>query len=233
MARLLTSLGIPCGHEAFFNTVKTASISRVQGELFPENSHASTHNVVTGEKLSEWVDEDNLIADSSYLAAPLIDHEALKDVKVVHVVRNPIKVVSSFVYDIHFFSKENERELIWREYVKDNLPGVDINTTNLKDEINAAAYYWIHWNQMIEQKSADREYFRLQVEDGCTAELLDFLNVKEKPVQVFSNKRINSWRGIDDKGPQSISIDHITDLNVQRQFVELAREYGYLFKSLL
>ena len=228
MARLLTSLNIPCGHESVFDRADdiNAYRARGQGNLLPQCSFAATHDVLTGKPHDEWLDESDLLAESSYLAAPFIDYPGLldDDVKVIHVVRNPINVVSSFVYDVEFFMN-GPKAAGYDTFVSKYLPALKSMSpcdTPMK-AINKTVFFWTKWNKMVQQKSIGREYFRFNVEDKCTPELLDFLDVDDPPADIFDNDKINSWK-VDRR---KITLDSISDPHILAEFQELAEEYGY------
>ena len=79
MARLLTSLGIMCGHEAIFNYdgILKANL-RLQGKLNIKTSHVSSHDILTDTPIESWHDPETAIAESSYLAAPFLKTKLLK-----------------------------------------------------------------------------------------------------------------------------------------------------------
>ena len=104
MARFLTSLGIPCGHESIFDwkgykwaEKRLANKERIE---LSNTSKSSYHpQAVPGQRivqLEKWIDINELEAESSYMAAPFLGRDILKDVTIIHIVRNPIKVVNSF-----------------------------------------------------------------------------------------------------------------------------------------
>lgn len=67
MSKLLTSAGIPCGHEA-------------------------TYSVTRG-----FIDKPDLSADSSWLVSPLLDDSRFDDTTIIHVVRKPLNIINSFI----------------------------------------------------------------------------------------------------------------------------------------
>lgn len=85
MAELFNSNGIPCTHEKVF---------RVANHTLPEYYN------VTGRVR-------NKTAESSWLAAPFVEElvQLRPQLKVVQVVRDPIKVIQSFL-DLEFFSSK-------------------------------------------------------------------------------------------------------------------------------
>jgi hypothetical protein len=78
-AKYLTSAGINCGHELIFTN---------------SGVEAANKNLLIN---------NNVQADSSYMAAPYLSHSLLKNAKIVHLVRDPIKVLNSFVSGYVYF----------------------------------------------------------------------------------------------------------------------------------
>src|SRR5438874_64358 len=93
LANLLTRSGIPCGHESIFTPGGLdEALARVEGR---SPIHVSAISV---EACGPWLpDALSLVADSSYMAAPFLDHAVLAYAHVLHVVRHPMDVINSFV----------------------------------------------------------------------------------------------------------------------------------------
>ncbi|MEI8270832.1 MAG: hypothetical protein WCG45_05710 [bacterium] len=154
MARLLTSLGIPCSHEAIFNYKGLDFAKKVLiGEAPLETSFCSTHDILNNEeKLEDWL-EGEIIAESSYMAAPFLNESFLNEVKIIHVVRNPFKVISSFTEDVKFF-EDGAIYKEWKDFVFFHLPELK----KIKDPIEMACYFYVTWNRMIENKYSNNGY---------------------------------------------------------------------------
>lgn len=94
-ARLLSSAGMPCGHETVFS-FDGYDLLRAPG----------------------------LKADSSWLAAPFLDDEDLAGIQVVHLVRHPQHVIESLVR-MRFFSGEVEAYQPYLDFARKYLPSLD------------------------------------------------------------------------------------------------------------
>jgi hypothetical protein len=96
MAKLLTSLGVPCGHETIFDFdgIERA-LERIAGSIPLKLSETSLR------AKEDWVDVNTIVADASYMAAPYLDF--FPDATIIHVVRHPVKVINSFCNYIHYF----------------------------------------------------------------------------------------------------------------------------------
>lgn len=139
-ARNLTKAGIHCGHESIFNLQELEGAKkRLKGELIIEASKIST--TLKGKPL--WFDPLQLKADSSYMAAPFLDDEILKETKIIHLIRHPLSVISSFVKNLGYFGQEYESP--WEKFMYKYLPSIK----NFNDPLDRACEYYIKWNKMI------------------------------------------------------------------------------------
>ena len=167
MAKLMTSIGFPCGHEAIFdNTGWEAALARLRKEQPIEISLIA--------KLASMPDEGHgvnwfwkrkalpLVADASYMAAPFLDKEELKDVTIIHTVREPMRVINSFISGFEYF-QNNEQETMcpYHNFIYTYVPEVK----EMPDPVSRAALYYLRWNEMIEKKSKGHKYFRHRVEN--------------------------------------------------------------------
>lgn len=194
-------------------------------------------NVFTAEGYIGW---KNYQGDSSWYAAPYI--HKIGNVPILHIVRDPQKVVHSF-YRLGLFSN-----LSWRNFVIDPNPfylikryvlkpknivnrynhvinNRKIIRTNsecfkLNDEILRIWKYWLDWNLLIEEKSQNSEvkYMRVKLEeiDDNWEKIIKHLgfNVSVKPAKAKNTK--NKYP--DRKTPALKPPDEV---------IELASKYGY------
>lgn len=118
-ARVLTAAGVPCGHEARFHRnrigLDRVGLNRVRALVGPR-----------------------LVAESSWLAVPALDH--LGDRAVVHAVRHPLGVVASLL-GIDFFRDPDQAP--WRRVVEDHLPLTG-------DPLVDGMRFWTAWNRRVE-----------------------------------------------------------------------------------
>lgn len=218
MARLLTSLNIPCSHEAIFNYQGLNYAKEVLNGNYPlKNSHCSTYDILNLKKIDKWL-HSNVIAESSYMAAPFLKDDILKNTKIIHIVRNPLKVISSHVKDINFFEPHKKHNL-WLDYVLSEVPELN----SIENTIEKACYFYTHWNNMIEANIVNHINIRHNTENCCTPELLDFLEVKN-PINEFKNNQINSWK----KRTEDLTLNDIPDGSIRNDFIAIGEKYGYL-----
>ena len=207
MARLLTDLGIMCGHESIFTS------EGIDDAIEKLNKKKSIEiSDVSKDKNSEnWFDANLQIADSSYMAAPFLEHDCLSNCKIIHVVRNPIKVISSTYIDANFFDCPIQIPYIY--FVYSHLPELK----NIKNKIERTVAYYVWWNELIEKTCQ----FRIQVE--CIGQkLFDFLEI-EKPEKIFDNNKINAWN----KRKKDLTLNDIPNGSIKNEFIKKIEQYGY------
>ena len=212
MARLLTSLGYMCGHEAIFDYTELEMAKlRLKGNLPLTSSPTSR-----GEG---WFVPEKMVAESSYMAAPFLEDVCLDNVKVIHIVRNPLEVISSHHLDIRFFQKTNDL-IEYKKFVAKYLPGLSA----IENPLELACYYYVHWNKMIEDKTKNKTYFFHRVEDKCSQKLLDFLEIETIPSGVFTDDKVNSWR----KRKKNVQIKDIPNGEIKKELIQTMKRYGYI-----
>ena len=216
MARLLTSVGVLCGHESVFNwSGLHHALMRLRGEEPLDLSHASKVHFQDGQnvKAEIWLPNvQDIIAEASYMAAPFLCRDFLEYTKVIHVVRNPCRVVNSFVNYIQYFVSDHPstsyEQLIYRTLpmLKTKMPAYD-----------RAALYWIEWNKLIEARKANL-FFRVEEDPKA---VIDFVKGVGEP---FNDPSINSYRR---PGTDRFLPDKIESKEILERFEKLAKEYGY------
>lgn len=191
LAKLLTSLGIPCGHESIFDNNREELKEKIlKSEIF--FSHASLHmrtpsnSGYTFRPLPKWTSKE-IVADSSYMSAPYLGDPLIQNVAVIHLIRHPLKVITSFVKDGQFF-KEKYPSNAWEDFIYSFLP----NMKNYETQIDRTAYFYINWNKLIfENGKKHSRYFLHRIEDDLN-NLFEFLG-KSNPSFFYNDKKANSW----------------------------------------
>ena len=218
LARLLTSVGIPCGHESIFDfNGWDIAVMRMNGEKPVKLSYCSTHKWENKEwaAISEWLPKEDLQAESSYMAAPYIDKV---DATKIHVVRSPVKVVNSFCHGVGYF-KSLDKMSKYEEFVYSFLPELKVPMT----QYDRACMYYVLWNEMIEKKCPG--IYRFRVEDPVE-HVLEFIGVNTS--DYFSDRRTNSLCDT-----THFCVDMISDGEVKSRFVKIAYRYGYNLNNVL
>ena len=221
MARLLTSIGIPCGHETIFDYRGTRGArKRLIGEEPLRLSFvASTNYDIQQNKFHpiDWLpDVSMIVAESSYMAAPFLRCDLLKDAKIIHVVRNPVDVVSSFCNHIDYFSNTpNPGNLVYETFIYRHIKKLKVKMP----QYDRAALYYLRWNEMIENQKPD---FFFRVEDD-PKDLLKFLGVPDD-VEYFKDKKANTLKKKDSLG---FNWTQIESRQIRKEFIEVSKKYGY------
>jgi len=206
MARLLTSLGLPCGHESIFNLSLRDLNDRLINRDF-KYSICSIWDTLQEKDLPKWVDLKTLKADSSYMAAPFLKHPTIADVPVIHVVRNPLQVISSFILDGEFFTYKvkdnvffpppksahlNKHVFPYEAFMTRHVPLME----SVHSPVERACRFYIEWIKMIEaENNGTRKFLRVKIEDQkpVSEDVLSFLQLQKRD-NVFSDSTSNSWK---------------------------------------
>ena len=162
-AHLLTSIGIPCGHEHIFNfESKKKCFDRL---VYPEkriNSFVSEHSLIDEKYHNEFVDPKKTVAESSYFLVPYLNENYLKNIPLIHVVRNPLKVIRSFVDDFDYFKDIEDKKIeIFENFMYLNYPEIK----NFKNPYDRAGQYYISCNEKIFKQKKERPYLLVKIEE--------------------------------------------------------------------
>lgn len=217
-AKLLTALGFPCGHERVFNGSELSELS--------DSIDRDCNNSACGKHFGlEFAGCP--IAESSYMAVPYLDHEILKDCRIIHVVRDPLKVIRSFLNNLLFFreGRANFRHA-QEQFLYEHLPHLEL----LPDPVSRACFYYLRWNQMIEESIGDRKYLLYPIENGPET-VLRFMGIASDRVELPDHS-CNAYSKWPDHMRITTNLPAITDEEIQACFLwkevaTLARKYGY------
>ncbi len=205
LAKWLTAVGIPCGHESIFtpNGLEEA-FKRLSNPVLIENSKTSLE---TG----KWLENpQDIVADSSYMAVPFLDY--FKNTKKIHILRHPISVIRSFFHDGGFFTKPYPVLSPWEDFIFEHVPV-------LKQDIHPVlrtCLYYIEWSKKI--KDVDFVY---KLEDDISA-LAKWLTVKYCP---GVSTKTNTWKK--NKFGSSFGLENIPDGLIKDEFVKVGHSQGY------
>lgn len=175
-AKLLTQVGIPCGHECLFDyRGYKGLVERLSGQRRITNSPIS---IETG----KWVLARDIVAESSYAAAPFMSSQICKAAKQIHLVRHPMKVITSFTRDFKYFVHSipglRSQDIEWQQFIYEHLPEL----SQISNQMERAAYFYVNWNRMIQQNKGNR-YFLHKIESPIEP-ALDFLEVPRQSIAV-------------------------------------------------
>ena len=218
VARLLTSLGYPCTREGIFaveddpSEALSSSLNRIH-----HNSFAVSE--ISQDREGDWYNFEKYpcpIADASYMAAPFLLHEELEEVKVVHLVRHPVKVIFSFLRFGYFGELNLSKHFKWENHIHHYLP--DAYESN--DPVENACMFYLGWNEMIEKRQSN--YFFHRIEDG-EGPLLEHLGI-DPTEDMYSNKKCNTNNAREIFGK---TWGDIPDSGIKSTLLEIAKRYGY------
>lgn len=225
LARLLTSAGLPCGHESFFDSKGLeVALTRLSGEKRIKLSWVSTNEMKldgSWHPTNEWVDIFAVTSESSYFAAPYLKHEALEGTKVIHVVRNPIKVVNSFVNSLNYFDLKDKNDPI-EEFIYSILPGLRAPMSQLE----RACLYYVWWNEMIRSDLKNKDFVFHRIEDDIQP-VLDFVG-KPRTKNLYSETDANTMLK---RGEKRFQMNQLPEGYVKNRFMEIGKQYGYEMSS--
>lgn len=184
MAKVLTQMGIPCGHESIFDY---AGIDKATS-ILDDKSLTQTSDV--SQRSGHYVDVETIRAESSYLAAPFLEHKLIENIPVIHVTRHPLKVISSFINEANYFKKD-KRLNEYEQFIYTHLPELKQYPTQLLKTM----YYYIRWNQLIFDSCLHRPYFRIQAEEKDLTALAKFIGANLDCPEAYNvSRNTNSWR---------------------------------------
>lgn len=215
---------MPCGHESFFNyqdidsaTAKLSGIARPTLSECSQLRHKPNGHL---ESIDPYVrDLSNLVAESSYMAAPHLHHPCLKNTVVVHMVRHPVKVVNSFINYLCYFHEPSicvPPNPIYEAFIYRHLPELK----KYSAPFERAAMYYVLWNEMIETREV---IGRFRAEDGPLP-LMSALGLDGKP---FDDRTVNTY----ECPGQRFDVGMLPKGEVKDRFVEMGIRYGYRMSS--
>jgi hypothetical protein len=213
LANLLTKCGLPCGHECIFTPWGLEeALARLQGRSAVQVSAMSV------ESCGDWFQgAGDVVADSSYMAAPFLDPAVLRDARIIHVVRHPMDVINSFVIGLNYFQQWIPPDA-WHWFIYTHVPELRLDYHPLE----RAALYYIRWNRMIEARSAGKPYFFCQVED-ITRQFFDYLGRRCDDENLLAARKVNGRMD----GKPAYAFEDIPSAPIRRELADLAERYGY------
>jgi len=191
MAKMLDAVGIPCGHEKIF-------------------SLAINTNLIL-------CDDSAYLAESSWLAVPFLNSVLLEDTPIIHIVRDPLDVISSYLSNKIYLIKKSP---YWIYQAAFEPWMYDEKVTALE---MACAHYW-YWNDRIESYK-DRTYFFHRIEDDAE----EFLN--NLGHSVIDDKVSPGYNHVKDIAHrvtwEEIMNCQMQDEQLKERLIEMTKRYGY------
>lgn len=224
MAKLLTALGLPCGHESVFSyhSLKKC-IRRLHKPACRKMSFCSTHDARDRRLLPKWVDPAKAVAESSYMMVPHLDHPDLAGVPLVHVVRSPLRVVSSFVHSLNYFRgtipDRHPGRYQWERLIYATLPEI----ASIPTQVERACYFYTAWNRLVERQAGARPYLRCRVEEVASdPAFYEFVGRTPLPGTAPPGDT-NSFGAYDGR----VAFGDVPPGDTRDSIVEMSERYGY------
>ena len=197
MSKVLTELGIPCGHETIFNE-----------NGISEDRNSWKLSSLSLETTGSWVDPQNIVADSSYFAVPFLNQ---LNCKKIHVVRNPLKVIRSLSYGINYFSNSVPSNK-WEKFIYNYLPELNKDMSQLE----RTCLFYVSWNKMIKSD------FMYKLEDDLIL-LTDYLKIPFKEVKVSNKTNTFTY----EKVRKPLFLEDIPNGEIKNLFINYCVELNY------
>lgn len=207
MAKIFTQSGISCGHESIFNV----------GGLEEANKRLNNPKLIENSTVSEFhgLKNQEIIAESSFMSVPFLSE--FKNSTIIHLVRNPMHVVKSWVTDINAFDNI-KTDNKYQQFIYKHLPELK----NDMSQIDRGCLYYILWNKLIQTNI----FYR--IEDPIET-LSTQLNIGLKSIE---SKTINTKKHLHLGKVNFNNIEQIQDSYIKKEFVDIANKYGYNIGSI-
>ncbi|WP_426584770.1 tetratricopeptide repeat protein [Dapis sp. BLCC M229] len=199
MSEALKSIGVRCGHEAFFGLLSSKQ---------PKLTRADVENRM---KLYTQFE-----ADSSWLAVPFLGTDIIpSNTKIVHLTRHPENVCESLIAFGFFNRKDN----CYTNYLLQHIPEIKASDP----EIVKCCKWYLHWHQKI-QRRYEQEVIHHKIEDGVTV-LFEKLNLSFHKYKIFDETNCNTRNPNNRRCVRLLS--ELKEADLLNQLVEISEIYGY------
>jgi hypothetical protein len=227
IAKWLTSIELPCTHEGIFNYESEDVIfSRITEPKLRTLSKCSQFGFNKKNEIN-WVNPELAIGDSSYLSTLYLNNPLINSIPVLHIVRNPLDVISSFINDFKYFiNKTPTVENVYNENGYENIIWKKLpELYHIENNLERACWYYYRWNQIIEESCKYRKYLRINIENFNKEEVCDFLNGNKTLLnKSFSDTKANTNNFKNKK----INLKDIQSGYFKNILIEKSIEYNYM-----
>jgi len=148
--------------------------------------------------------------EASWLAAPFFERDGNRP--WLHIVRNPLKVVSSLKHS-GFFTEKSWKINPYTHYVGLHMPEI-----KELDELDQYLFFWIYWNKFLAKKLIRR----WKLEDIIKDPEALFKELGWEVKGKLSTKKTNSYKGV-----KYLALEDLKDCKYYDEFVKTAKQMGY------
>lgn len=201
MAKVLNDNGFSCLHEQVYGLKYSESLNLEQIKKNEEKVKSIYTELPNGE--------------SSWMAVPFLKQIFADNKLVIHIVRNPKKVIDARVNN---FSNNK-----WWEYIHKCIPELN----KYQSSIEKSCLHYIRWNQLIEQYKDHPNYIFHRIEDGDQC-LVDKVNSKLGMYIKLNNKISKKTNTSRVKRSNCNLYEDIKDPKLRHDILEMAKHYNYL-----
>lgn len=193
LSRVLNSVNVKCTHEGIFS---------------PDNEIITRMTTRISNAWWGWQ------AESSWLAMPYLVYPQMSKMTVVHLVRHPIRVISTIVRMKGF--EENTGGPFYAFQCR-HLPEL----LEPRNQLDKAALFYIRWNQLIEPHTT----VRWRIEDDVLR-LLDQLQIEYDGKDVFMDTSFNSHYGYGYEEKLDANLNDVSE-PLRTELRMMTERYGY------
>lgn len=164
-------------------------------------------------------------ADSSWMATPLLLAAPQPELKVLHQIRNPVRVIRSMVGGGSFDKPDDLYNQFADRHMESHFePGDSALVKCMK--------FWLYWNQMAARLYEDHRYFRYRLEDMPVGRIVDFLDLGI-PSETVDRAVRDTGKTVNSRPRCStVSWASFIDNGLKQAIAFQAAEYGYLRTDL-
>jgi len=201
VAKLLTLLGIPCSHERIFTN-----------KGLEKSKNDSNVSVWAGLRTPS-----KIVAEASYMAVPYLDHPSLKYATIIHLVRDPIKVIQSFGNKLQYFRHQPNA---WEQFIYKHMPELE----ELETPLLRCCAYVLWWNKKVEEKDCIRILLEKDID-----KLLHYLKIEASDYPKKIENSFEVWNSTKLNLPpeEMLTEEKIYSCKFGEEIKNMRKQYGY------
>lgn len=222
ISKLLSFCNIFCGHETIFDH---SSWNQILQRIY--NNEELKLSKIAKEHYGDYLKDNNIIGDSSYMAMPYLDMNIFNECFFIHLIRNPIDVINSFCHNMNYFyddpySNLDEFNKKYLNFIYKHVPDIK----KYKNPYERAAYFYLYWNEQIESKLKNKNKIKIKIEEiGLKKDLENFLNFK-MPEDFLMLKNNNNEKK---ENINKFKIKYIKNKKIKEDLISFCEKNEYNF----